>query len=120
MSRDTANKKRPDPPEDIQDEALLEWHRVCGELEAIGKLATSDRAIISLYCKTWARWQAMSRNVDTFGPVVKFPNGYPGISPHYQVLKDCEAKLARLIVELGITPSQRTSTNKPQPGELEF
>lgn len=121
MRHKASKSTRPPPPEDLDGEALLEWQRACDELEADGQLAKTDRAILTLYVHTWATWQTARRHVEQFGIVVKFPNGYPGLSPFYLVAKDCESKLQKLLQDLGLTPSTRKPKgNADDIGELDI
>lgn len=113
---------RPDPPEHLGGEGLLEWCRVCGELEALGTLATADRAILTLYVETWAVWRSASNHVATFGPIVKGSNQVAGRSPFYTVKKETAAQLRGLLADLGLTPAARGkgATTPAEAGDLEI
>lgn len=99
---------RPKPPEDLDGEALLEWHRLCDELDDAGKLDKADRAIIGLAAETYATWRAACKHVREFGPVVEVAiNKTIGRNPFYVVMRETAAQLHSLIVELGLTPTRR-------------
>ena len=48
----------PDPPADLDNEALAEWRRVVPVLDEMGLLTRADRAVPTGYCQSWARWMA--------------------------------------------------------------
>jgi P27 family predicted phage terminase small subunit len=100
-------QNRPTPPDDLDGEALLEWHRVADELDAAGTLDRTDRAILSVYCRTWAVWSAAARVVAADGPVVLLPNNWPGQSPEAKVMDASGKQLDKLLDRLGLTPSSR-------------
>lgn len=110
---------RPAPPEELDGEPLLEWHRVCGELEAAGRLEKTDRAILVLYVETWAAWRAVSTGVTKFGAVIKFPNGVTGASPFAKLQKEYGTQLRGLLNDLGLTPAARaTKSAATEPADL--
>ena len=111
----------PAAPEDLEGEALLEWYRVCEELDGIGRLAKTDRAIITLYCRTWAVHHAVSQHVAKFGAVIKWSNNVPGIGPWAKQMKESTAQLCKMLVQMGLTPSSRSISTAPaKTDELEF
>jgi P27 family predicted phage terminase small subunit len=114
----TASNK-PIPPEDLDGEALLEWHRIIAELEQLGTLATADRAAITLYCQTWATNQQVAKHVNKFGAVIKWPNGVPGQSPWFKTQKETTTLLSKLLDQIGLT-SRKTKATEDQPQEVIF
>ena len=48
----------PDPPADLDNEALAEWRRVVPVLDEMGLLTRADRAVLTGYWQSWARWMA--------------------------------------------------------------
>ncbi len=112
---------RPAPPDDLDGEALLEWDRICGDLDAAGRLDKTDRSIITLYCHRWAIYQAAMQHVVKFGPVVKHHNGVAGESPHYGVSRQEATQLRRLLADMGLTPTLRgMRASEADAGELEI
>lgn len=123
MLTDAGNAtKRPDAPPDLDGEALLEWGRVCDELEANGLLDRADRAVLTIYCQTWQTYQSAMRGVAMHGAIVKHHNGVPGASPYYKVATETGARLERLLAQLGMTPAARhkIKPDDPSQGKLEF
>lgn len=98
---------RPSPPPEIQGEALLEWDRVCDELAAAGRLDKADRAILTVYCLTWAIHEQAMRAVSNHGAIVKWPNGTAGPSPFYKVSRETANQLQKLLADMGLTPASR-------------
>ena len=105
---------RPNPPEHLDGEALLEWHRVCDELATANRLDTTDRALLTLYVETWAIYQDVMRHVRQHGAVVKWPNGVVGGSPFYKTSRETAAQLRTMLTDLGLTPLTRS---KVKPDE---
>jgi P27 family predicted phage terminase small subunit len=106
-NRPATKANRPRPPEDMDGEALLEWDRVCDELAAAGRLDSTDRALLTIYCQTWAIYQTVMRRVAKDGPVVKHNNGVAGASPFYTVSREMAGHLRRLLSDMGLTPAAR-------------
>lgn len=98
---------RPQPPEDLGGESLLEWGRIVAELEAAGRLDATDRALLTVYVECWATYQQAVRGLTTWGPVVRYANGVPGASPFYKTARECAAQLAKLLAEMCLTPAAR-------------
>ena len=103
----TKTANRPTPPEEIEGEALLEWHRVCDELEAAGRLDKADRAVLTVYVEIWAVHRAATAAVAKYGPVIKFHTGVPAQSPFYKTQRETATLLRRLLADLGLTPAAR-------------
>lgn len=106
-ANDNSTPAAPKPPDDLDGEALLEWHRIVAELHEHGLLATADRAIITHHCRTWATIQLVSRVVAVDGPVVLLPNNWPGKSKEYEVQVEQMKLDATLLASLGLTPASR-------------
>lgn len=98
---------RPIAPEELDGEALLEWQRVCDELDAIGRLDKTDRAVLMLYAETWQAWRAAAKAVAKGGSVIRYPNKTVGPSPFYKVMKELASQLRGLLNDLGLTPMSR-------------
>lgn len=107
------NTNKPKPPEDMEGEALLEWHRVVAELAARGTLDSADRGILTVHCQTRAAHAVAAKHVAQFGPVIKWPNGVPGPSPFYKTMKECAAVLCGTLADMGLTPAARAKQKTP-------
>lgn len=108
-----ANQSRPKPPDGLDAEAVKEWARICKELG--DRLDKTDRAIMSVYVRTWAVWNKMAVIVETDGPVVMLPNNWPGQSPEYKVMSETAKLLDKLLGSMGLTPAARGKVKAPEP-----
>lgn len=98
---------------------MLEWDRVCRELEADGRPV--DRALLTVYVQTWEIHAQVMRHVRKFGAVVKHHNGVAGASPHYKVSREVANQLRLMLAELGLTPAARGLKADGKPADdLEF
>lgn len=113
----------PKAPEGLEDEELLEWDRICGDLDAEGRLEKADRAFLTVYVGIWSVRQKAMRRVNLDGFEAENNNGTTGRSTAYTVLRETSAQLRRLLNDLGASPAARgggggsTSANS---GDLEF
>ena len=108
-----AETVRPTPPDDLADEALLEWDRVCTALDAAGRLDAADRPLLVVYVHTWAIHHDMMRHVAKHGAIVKHHNGVAGQSPHYKTSREVAGMLRLLLADLGLTPLTRGKVKAP-------
>ena len=119
-----ANTKttRPKPPAGLSDEALIEWDRICDELAAAGTLRPADRAILTIYCRTWQTWNAVAKVVAVDGPVVLLPNNWPGESQECKVMTAQAKMLSKFLEQLGLTPASRKTspTEDATPDEITY
>jgi P27 family predicted phage terminase small subunit len=117
---DSATTTRPPAPEELTGESLLEWDRVCGELAEAGRLKSADRAMIVLWCQTWAIYQAVTRHVNQFGAILPAANKVIGKSPWYTVQRECHNALVKMATEMGLTCASRNydHDNQDEPTEL--
>src|SRR5713101_6600171 len=65
----------PPCPSHLSTEAKKEWRRSAKLLAELGLLASIDRAALALYCEAWARWVQAEEALQTYGLMVKAPNG---------------------------------------------
>ena len=114
------------PPEELDGEALLEWDRVTHELAERDLLDQSDRAVLMLYCRTWATWREVDKLVRKYGSVIKYANGVPGPAPFFKTACEAAKQLRALLADLGLTPSARHKMTAPKksaedaPSALEY
>ena len=114
---------RPEPPPDIEGEALAEWNRICSDLEAAGRrLLPADRSILATYVRTWSVSQDCYRNVRKDGPVMTHLNGTRGPTPEYKTFRETVSMLRGLLADLGATPASRNfdQVEDDHETELEF
>lgn len=98
----------PEPPTDLDEEALEEWKRV-GELLVRNKIITAlDRTALEAYCRLYSRWRKAERKVQELGEVVKSPSGYPIQNPYLGVASRALDQLRSYLIEFGLTPAARS------------
>ena len=49
-------KKAPECPDWLEDEAKAEWERLCEPMMKLGILSELDMAAFAVYCQAYARW----------------------------------------------------------------
>lgn len=97
----------PKPPAMVKGEALAEWKRVVPELDKLGVLATVDRAILTTYCVTWARWVKLDQQLTREGVTVTARDGATRKNPCWQMAREAANQIATLAAHLALTPSAR-------------
>lgn len=121
MKPKTTKTARPEPPEELEGEALLEWGRICDELAAAGRLDKTDRAILVLYVEQWSGFRAATRGVTKHGAVIKFSNKNLGLSPFFKAQKEYAKALRGLLADMGLNPTARgKGTDEPEDEDLSF
>src|SRR5579863_2270795 len=82
------------PPDDLDTEALAEWHRVIANVQATNRQRkAADVSILSAYCRTWSIHRQCFEHIRKYGPVIKWSNGTPGQSPQYKTFRECTTLL---------------------------
>jgi P27 family predicted phage terminase small subunit len=94
------------PPE-LGPVAREEWHRIVGELSALGILTRFDRAALAVYCSSFAMWLQATQMIQDFGTVIKSPNDYPVQSPYVSIANHQAELMLRIACEFGFTPASR-------------
>jgi P27 family predicted phage terminase small subunit len=102
----------PDEPNHIKDDPIAhtEWETTCKHLESMGLLATTDRAILELYCRAYSDWRRAIEMVAKYGDVVYADKGKTVIreSPYTTHRKAAYSQCLDLLRELGLTAVART------------
>ena len=102
-----ATVARPRMPRSLASEARAEWNRVVPELEAIGVLASIDRAVLIRYCTAWADWCECDALLQRSGKLIKGQKGNLVRNPLLIVRSDLDAILSDLGKQLGLSPGAR-------------
>ncbi len=97
----------PAMPPGLCEEAQTEWNRVVPELEAMGLLATVDRAVLMRYCQGWADWLSLNEKLAATGVLVRGRRDALVRNPLWLLRHDAEAVLSDLGKQLGLTPAAR-------------
>ena len=101
-------RKAPECPEWLEDDAKAEWYRLAEQMERLGILTEVDMAAFAGYCQSYARWKAAEEFISKNGAIVKTPSGYwqqvPQVSIAQQYLKDMQ----KFCEQFGLTPASRS------------
>ncbi len=98
---------RPEMPDGFAAEAVAEWQRVVPEIEAMGLLATVDRAALIRYCRAWQDWCEIDEKLRASGPLIRGRRDGLVRNPLWLLRSDVEATLSDLGKQLGLTPAAR-------------
>ena len=98
----------PDPPPHLQGIALEEWHRVAPLLVELRILSDLDRGTLASYCWAYQQWVNASTELQNSPMILKSPNGYPLLSPHWSVATKALDAMRAALTELGLSPASRT------------
>ena len=105
----------PSCPAHLSKEAQAEWRRIVPQLLALGLLAKIDRAALSGYCQSWARWVEAEEEIAKTSEVVKSPSGYPIQNPWLSIANRALKQCGDFIREFGLSPSSRVRVETEQP-----
>ena len=112
----------PTPPDHLSPEALEEWNRISGELEALGLISQIDRAALSVYCQAYGRWVQCEKKLTELGEkgmVETTPSGYKQQGTWLQISNRAVEQMKSFLVEFGMTPSARSRVTPSSPqGDL--
>lgn len=95
----------PNPPTWMSREAKAEWKRVAPGLQRLDLLKEEDRAALTVYCETWARWVKATREVERVGLTVPTDSGSVKRNPAVAVAEIAGSQLRAYAQEFGLTPS---------------
>jgi P27 family predicted phage terminase small subunit len=94
-------------PAEISDGGRKIWDRLAPPLIAEGRLTELDCTTFAILCSAIADWFSAQEALQTYGPVIKSPSGYPVQSPYVSVAAKHLETIIRLSVEFGLTPASR-------------
>jgi P27 family predicted phage terminase small subunit len=100
------------PPTWLCREAAAEWRRVVPGLERLEVLKPEDRAALTVYCETWARFVAAVRQYRAEGMVVTNPDsGRQHQHPAVSIATAAASQLRAFAAEFGLTPAAEHRLN---------
>ena len=95
----------PEPPDFLDDEGRAEWDRVIADLEPLGLLKNSDRAVLVAHCEAWSRFVIAAKQHHAEGVVRINPDsGRLGKSAAVAVAENAATQMAKLGGMLGLSP----------------
>jgi P27 family predicted phage terminase small subunit len=103
-------------PEELSEDAKIEWKRVAPELFRLGLLTVADRSVLAAYCEEWGVWitarRAISkmaeRDLLTGGLMIKTEGGPPIENPLVGIAHKARRSMVTFAAEFGMTPSARS------------
>jgi P27 family predicted phage terminase small subunit len=109
----------PSPPKHLPKEVHTEWNIVASDLAARKLLSESMLGVIETYC--FARYQILEcqKAIQELGLFVRNKDGVPKPNPANSTLQKAQEMVARLAVELGLTPSSRSRKGLSGPKDDE-
>lgn len=98
----------PEMPPHLDAASQEAWRWLCGILKGMGLLFTSDVAVMTLYCDTWAEYVAARKAVQKYGSVIPSKStGQPYMSPYVTLESMLKKQLMSCLSELGLSPTSR-------------
>ena len=96
-----------DPPQELNDDGLAEWHRVSKELSALGMITGFDRQSLLMYCVAYQLWVDALRKVNASGAMLRSPKGFPLQNPYLAVVNKQAEIMIKLASDFGFSPAAR-------------
>ena len=93
----------PDPPFELNDDALHFWHEMCGLLIRIGVLTSCDVLTVARYCDVLAQWVFVRDIIEK-----EKTETQRGALQYFSTYNQLGTALVKLESEMGITPCART------------
>ncbi|MBB5915291.1 P27 family predicted phage terminase small subunit [Nocardia transvalensis] len=114
----------PNPPTWLSREARAEWRRIVPGLARLDLLKEEDRALLAVYCETWARFVQATRDVQYNGFTIVnrtlrkdgTESEWTAKNPAVTVAENAAAQLRGLAQEFGLTPSAESKLARTPDG----
>jgi P27 family predicted phage terminase small subunit len=103
--------------------ARQEWDRIVPLLAADDRITALDQGLLAIYCSAYAGWLEATTALQTYGTMMKSPNGYPIQSPYVSIASKQAEIMIRIAAEFGFTPASRMrlpNDSRENPLFLEF
>jgi P27 family predicted phage terminase small subunit len=106
----------PEPPPFLTGFAADEWHRIAGELHALGVLRGVDVQLLGAYCVSFATWRTAVETLTTLaaedpvthGLLVRSADGNARRNPLAKIAADAAMDMLRFANEFGIGAAARS------------
>lgn len=106
------------PPPQLSERARELWAEASHVLFEAKVISRGDYLTLYAYCESYSRWREALECMDTEGMVFLDQNGCPKVSPYHKIAMDCQDRMMRCAVELGLTPASRTKVAKLEPKDI--
>jgi P27 family predicted phage terminase small subunit len=110
----------PDCPSELGPVAKAEWERLAEDLVKLRLLTPLDRAALAAYCGAYELWATATTAIQTYGFMVKSPQGYPMQSPYIAIANRQAEIMLRVASEFGFTPASRARIAAPVQRERDL
>ena len=108
MYEPVPEKKAPECPSWLNDEAKEEWDRLADKMVNLGTLTEMDMAAFAGYCQSYARWKEAEEFIEKHVTIVKTPSGYWQQVPQVSIAQTNLKVMLKFCSEFGLTPSFRS------------
>lgn len=108
MKEPQPDKKLPECPDWLEDEAKAEWERLAIPLFNLGLLTELDMATFATYCQAYARWKEAEEFISQHGSIIKTKTGFWQQIPQVSISRSNQAMMIKAAAEFGLTPSARS------------
>lgn len=109
-------RRAPECPDWLEEEAKVEWTRMADKMEALGILTEIDMTAFAGYCQAYARWMEAEEFMSKHGTIFKTPSGYIQQVPQVSIAQTYLKVMKDFCSEFGLTPASRSrikvNTNK--------
>ncbi len=114
----------PKPPTWLSREAKAEWKRVVPGLSRLDLLKEEDRAALTVYCETWARFVEATKDVHANGFTITnrtirkdgTESEWTSKNPAVTVAETASVQLRGMAQEFGLTPSAESKLARTADG----
>ena len=96
-----------DCPPELGAVARQEWDRVVPLLALADRITGLDRGTLAVYCVAYAAWLDAVTTIQTYGSIMKSPNGHPMQSPAVSIANQNADIMVRIAAQFGFTPASR-------------
>ena len=110
----------PECPQELGAVARAEWDRLAGELSKLRLLTSLDRAALATYCGAYELWAEAIAAIQTYGSMIKSPQGFPMQSPYIAIANRQAELMLRVASEFGFTPASRSRIAAPAQKERDL
>jgi P27 family predicted phage terminase small subunit len=99
---------RPKCPGHLDAVAKAEWKRLLPILERMRVLTEADGAALAIYCEDFSLLRKAEEDIASSGILTEAGTGGWKTNPAVTIAAGCRMRMARMLVEFGLTPSART------------
>ncbi len=95
-------------PDELCDDAKLEWGRLAPYLFKANLMTEADRAAFAGYCQAYGRWIAAERELKVEGEILRSDKNNLVQNPRLWVANRALEQVYKFLSEFGLSPSSRT------------